>query len=88
MCNHFHSNSCRQCAEPHRPLISFVETSKQIEYENENPKDDSKYIVNEGVRAVHEWKNHVLRTVNQNDTRKDIMENLKDHKICWKEIGL
>lgn len=35
----------------------------------------------QGVRAVQEWKKHVLRTVNQNDARKDILENLKDHEI-------
>lgn len=46
-CNHFHSNSCRQCAELHGVLISLVETSEQIEYENENQKDDTKYIVSE-----------------------------------------
>lgn len=35
----------------------------------------------QGVRAVQEWKKHVLRTVNQNDARKDILENLEDHEI-------
>lgn len=47
ICNHFHSNSCRQCVELHSILASLVETSERIEYENENQRDDTKYIVKE-----------------------------------------
>lgn len=41
ICNHFHSHSL------HSVLASLVETLERIEYENENQKDDTKYILKE-----------------------------------------
>lgn len=77
ICNHFHSHSL------HSVLASLVETLERIEYENENQKDDTKYILKEGVRAVQEWKKHVLRTVNQNDACKDILENFVGKRLGY-----
>lgn len=52
ICNHFHSNSCRQCVELHSILASLVETSERIEYEN----DDTKYIVKEVCKKKTHFK--------------------------------
>ncbi|KAK3107372.1 hypothetical protein FSP39_012971 [Pinctada imbricata] len=80
-CDHCHSATCKACEELERTLENLLDIAKAIQYDNEDQKDDTLYIVTESVRAVREWKKHVLRTVNQDMARHNILQTLNDEEV-------
>lgn len=52
--------------------------------------DDDAFVTEESVRAIREWRAHILRAVNQDQARRDVLDNLtrsvSDHiyvTICY-----
>ncbi|VDI29911.1 Hypothetical predicted protein [Mytilus galloprovincialis] len=80
-CSHLHQNSCSQCEELDTVLECSMDVSKTITYDNDDQRDDTMYTISESVRAVHEWKKHILRSVNQDMARKSVLENLKEDEM-------
>ncbi|XP_063438390.1 uncharacterized protein LOC134719312 [Mytilus trossulus] len=80
-CSHLHQNSCNQCEELDTVLECLMGVSKTITYDNDDQRDDTMYTISESVRAVHEWKKHILRSVNQDIARKSVLENLKEDEM-------
>ncbi|CAG2188326.1 unnamed protein product [Mytilus edulis] len=85
-CSHLHQNSCSQCEEMDTVLECLMDVSKTITYDNDNKRDDTMYTISEVndsfiVRAVQEWKKHILRSVNQDMARKSVLENLKEDEM-------
>ena len=39
------------------------------------------FVILQSVRAVREWKKHILRSINQDMARKTILENLSDNEV-------
>ncbi|CAC5407948.1 unnamed protein product [Mytilus coruscus] len=80
-CSHLHQNSCSQCEELDTVLECLMEASKTINYDNDDQRDDTMYTISENVKAVQEWKKHILRSVNQDMARKSVLENLKEDEM-------
>ncbi|CAC5392922.1 unnamed protein product [Mytilus coruscus] len=74
---HSHGRSCTEC-EQISSVPGLISNAATIaEYESEDQKDEVQYLVNQSKKSIHEWKQHILRTVNQDRARKVVMDNLE-----------
>ena len=46
-CDHCHAATCKACEELERTLENLLDIAKAIQYDNEDQKDDTLYIVTE-----------------------------------------
>lgn len=44
-------------------------------------KDEMKYIINESKKNVQAWKSHLLRSINQDEARLDVMSGLEPNSV-------
>ncbi|KAK3083632.1 hypothetical protein FSP39_000517 [Pinctada imbricata] len=76
-CAHEHSNTCSKCTL----LDEAVQEIKfAIEDSESNDKDIFHQDVDQSVRQIKEWRSHILRTVNQDDARQDILSSLTSNQ--------
>ena len=52
----------------------------QFEDEYEYDKEDALYTFQEAVQAIHLWKSHQLRLVNQDAARTDFIDRLNKNR--------
>ena len=51
--------------------------------EDEYDKEDALYTFQEAVRAIHLWKSHQLRLVNQDAARTDFIDRLNKNSVLF-----
>lgn len=54
---------------------------EEVQFENEDQRDDIQYTLSESVKAVTDWKMHILRSVNQDGARSDVIEGLTESEV-------
>ena len=75
-CNHEHTVQCEQCQ-----LIRDVENViVQCALSCEDSEEKIDYI-SKALDQIYNWKRHIVRTINQDQSRLDILKDLKPHQI-------
>ena len=85
ICSHNHKECCGQCS---RLAVTIEEIEKAIEKTMIGTEDSSKEVKDELVfltgkakRDINAWKSHLLRSVNQDKARLDILQVLDDASV-------
>ena len=79
-CLHGHDTQCDRCDSLEREL---TEVAKKIDEADitEDQRARMKFESKECARAVHAWKSHLIRSVNQEEAKQDALSQL-DEETC------
>ncbi|KAK3085974.1 hypothetical protein FSP39_011508, partial [Pinctada imbricata] len=76
-CDHNHHQSCLECENVSKAIALINEAAVEVCFEDEDQKDEIQYILQQSTKAVYEWKQHILRTMNQDRARQSVMDSLQ-----------
>ena len=83
-CTHQHELRCPQCDDITsclQKMQKIIKTGENLNFYSKDHKDDLLYDIEKALDAVNKWKAHIMRTVNQEMAKQDIIENL-DSNTC------
>ena len=86
-CSHQHDLGCDRCNifpdafEEIKLMLESIQASDE-------DIDEMKYMISQAKKNVHAWKVHTLRSINQDEARTDIMENLDSNSVLVTRSGL
>lgn len=80
-CSHSHDAACANCNDLYHVIEGIKQAAGEVEFESEDQKDDIQYSLSQSVKALEEWKKHLLRSVNQDRARSHVIENLSDGEV-------
>ena len=84
-CDHAHNDICDRCEELSQVLhdISFAVTHLSAQSNvHEHSRDEVLFTTDQARHSILAWKAHLLRSVNQDQARLDVLENL-DETSCF-----
>lgn len=79
-CDHEHNMHCDRCHLLAKAIDDIQLALANIECSKEE-KEELEYIVSTSVDSIRAWKAHLLRNVNQDAARHDILESLDKHSV-------
>ncbi|XP_078338287.1 uncharacterized protein LOC111121882 isoform X2 [Crassostrea virginica] len=80
-CSHLHDVGCPSCEDLYQVTQELKAVADEVVYESNDQKDDIQYTLSQSLKALEDWKKHILRSVNQDKARSDICEDLKDDEV-------
>ncbi|KAK3748950.1 hypothetical protein QZH41_010037, partial [Actinostola sp. cb2023] len=81
LCKHIHSDVCDQCHALDATLEKIKNALHQIQFSNEEDRDEFLYLFLTAERAIHAWKAHQLRSVRQDQARLNVLDTLDNETI-------
>lgn len=81
-CDHAHDQSCSSC-EGLDSVLSSIEASVRHKTSNlsDEERDDMMYSCQQAVQAIHTWKAHQLRVLQQDKCRIDVLQELNFNEV-------
>ena len=81
-CKHRHDTPCSMCTKLDESLLSITKmiTSTQVHLTPEQ-QNNLRFDVKHAVESIFCWKAHLIRTVNQEQAKEDILQSLDDNSI-------
>lgn len=76
-CDHTHDKSCQSCEQLKTTLNEIKEYIKYLAEKD----DDLLYCYNQAAQAIESWKSHLLRSVQQDKARTDILQRLDETSV-------
>ena len=76
-CGHTHTIKCDQC-EPLNEIEGMF--SAALEKDEKNHDEKSMNLAS-AFEQIREWKRHIVRTINQDQSRIDLLKNLESHQV-------
>ncbi|KAL9954429.1 hypothetical protein ACROYT_G041966 [Oculina patagonica] len=80
-CDHNHDELCDQCQALNSALQEVGEAVENTKFHNEDERDEILFLYEAATRSVKAWKAHLLRSVQQDKSRIDILELLNDNTV-------
>ena len=81
-CNHVHDQTCAKCSAMFNTLKSVEAILEKARSELQDLDCRSKIHDGEvALEKIHEWRRHVVRTVNQQMSKSDFLADLKDNQV-------
>ena len=83
-CTHQHTLHCPQCDEITcclQNMQQIVKDSRTVSFYSKEQQDDFLYDIQKASDAIIQWKAHIMRSVNQECAKQDILEKL-DQTSC------
>ena len=83
-CSHQHTLLCPQCDEITsvlQKMQQIVKDNKTLSFYSEDQKNDMLYDIQKSSEAIVQWKAHIIRSVNQECVKQDIIAKL-DQTPC------
>lgn len=80
-CDHDHDERCEQCEAIVSTMKDIEELLSGASYPSDDDRDEALYLFHTAQRAIHTWKCHQLRTVQQDKARLDVIEILDDDTV-------
>lgn len=78
-CAHQHVLRCPQCDDIYsclQKINKIVKDGKDLSFYNKDHQDDLLYDIQKALDAVDKWKGHIMRSVNQELAKQDIIADL------------
>jgi len=79
-CTHPHDQCCQSC-EQVKSAISEMESLLLCTKTSTEDQDDLLYIYQQAVQAIDAWKAHLLRSVQQDKARTDVLDNIDNTSV-------
>lgn len=81
-CDHTHDQSCSSC-EGLDSVLSSIEASVRHKTSNlsDEERDDMMYSCQQAVQAIHTWKAHQLRVLQQDKCRINVLQELNFNEV-------
>ncbi|XP_062568266.1 uncharacterized protein LOC134230450, partial [Saccostrea cucullata] len=80
-CSHPHNQICSSCHSLTNTIEQIKNAADEAQFEDEDQRDNIQYTLAQSVKALEEWKKHILRSVNQDRARSDILENIGEDQV-------
>ena len=81
VCGHDHKEGCELCFETERVMEDMEQITADGQYPSCEVKSEVVHDFQRSRTKVMEWKCHVLRTVNQETAKKDILSNMGSEEV-------
>ena len=79
-CDHEHDLACDRC-DVLPNVVHEVESALQNAEISSDEKDEMKYVVSLARKRIEAWKAHLLRSINQDEARLDVLKNLGAYSV-------
>ena len=79
-CDHQHNYECERCESLERVLEEVAQHLDGVEL-TEHERAMLKFEHTENVRRIKAWKAHLIRSINQDDAKQDVLQKL-DEESC------
>ena len=76
-CDHLHDKFCQSCGQLKNTLNEIKEDIRKLSKSD----DDLLYRYQQAVQAIESWKSHLLRSVQQDKARTDVLELLDEKAV-------
>jgi len=79
-CEHEHDVKCDRCSL----FPSLCDEINSALHEHDIPSDDKedmKYVISQSKKSIEAWKAHLLRSINQDEARLDILKSIDSHSV-------
>lgn len=80
-CQHVHTNKCEYCEIMYRVKAEVKKTLESANFPSIHEKEEILHDFETAVEKIWAWRDHSIRTVNQDLCKKDILQNLKSHEV-------
>lgn len=81
-CNHVHDYSCSSCENLKSTLSTIQETIGNIAKDLPcDERDDVMFTCQQAIAAINAWKQHQLRSIQQDKPRTEILETLSEDSV-------
>lgn len=81
LCNHEHSETCLSCEDLNNTMEALGDMCETLAFSNEQTKEEVEYDIKQSNEKLINWRNHIVRSVNQDKCKTDILKNLKEHQV-------
>lgn len=87
LCDHQHTDRCERCEALTTALVEIQNAVARITEENmgEDAKDEVSFISDQAISSIQAWKAHLLRSLNQNQARLEIIDGLDETSVLLVE---
>ena len=79
-CDHEHDLACDRC-DVFPNVVHEVESALQNAEISSDEKDEMKYVVSLARKRIEAWKAYLLRSINQDEARLDVLKNLDAYSV-------
>ena len=76
-CDDHHDSSCQSCEELKTTILEIKQQIQQLASND----DDLQYRYQQAAQAIDSWKSHLLRSVQQDKARTDVLDILDENTI-------
>ena len=80
-CDHEHDERCEECEAISSTMNAIEKLLSEASYPSDEDRDEALYLFQTAQRAIHTWKCHQLRTVQQDKARLDVLDFLDDDTV-------
>lgn len=80
-CDHDHDERCAECDAIVSTLKDTEELLSRASYPSNDDREEALYLFRTAQRAIHNWKCHQLRSVQQDKARLDVVDILDDNTV-------
>lgn len=81
-CQHSHTKICENCNKIEELSVKFNEAINEgSQFYSEEEKDDISHDVKTAFNFIRAWKSHILRSVNQDRARQDVLNKITDTEV-------
>ena len=80
VCDHEHDAKCDRC-ELLPTVFSEIKTAVSNVDCSAEERDEMEYEISQSIQSIQAWKAHLLRAINQDAARHEILENLDTQSV-------
>ena len=82
-CDHTHQDTCHRCEELTAVLHEIDEGIQRMSSNNvsEDTREELFFVSDQSRQNILAWKAHLLRSINQDDARLDILDSLDETSV-------
>ena len=84
-CTHSHSIECDRCEELRHLFDSLDEAIGNV-CENSmvsDEREELQFLLNDSKEKIEQWKSHIIRSVNQDEGKKDVLDGLAPNEVLF-----
>lgn len=80
-CQHSHTSTCESCDIMYNVKSEIQNVVESTNFPSIHEREEVKHDFEVSAEKVLAWRDHSIRTVNQDTCKRDILENLKSHEV-------
>ena len=87
LCDHQHTDQCDRCDAMAEALLDIKSALAMMTEENisADAKEELNFIADQAISNIQAWKAHLLRSLNQDQARLDVIDGLDESSVLLVE---